>query len=75
MGKKMPSEFRFCSKRLNNKQYNEALDSFNTFSSDCKTKDAKVSACGKAEALNGLGQYGRSHRQSRQSIKSQKTES
>jgi len=58
MGKKCRASLDIAQNALINKQYNEALASFNSFSSDCKTKDAKeVSACGKAEALNGLEQY------------------
>ena len=43
---------------LKEKKYQEALDAFQQMESSCKTKDAKESiAVGKAEALNGLGNY------------------
>ncbi|MEJ2005712.1 MAG: hypothetical protein P8X57_12280 [Cyclobacteriaceae bacterium] len=43
---------------LHQKSFDQALTAYDEFSSDCKTKDAKVlAAVGKAEAYNGLGEY------------------
>jgi tetratricopeptide (TPR) repeat protein len=58
MGKKCRASLATAQNSLTEKQYAEALDYFNAFASDCKTKDAKeAAASGKAEALNGLGRY------------------
>jgi tetratricopeptide (TPR) repeat protein len=58
MGKKCQASLEIAQNALIEEQYSEALDYFNSFASDCKTKDAKeASACGKAESLNGLGRY------------------
>ncbi|NMM47541.1 tetratricopeptide repeat protein [Marinigracilibium pacificum] len=58
MGKKCRELLNTANEALHNKSYNDALSQFTAFSDDCKTKDAKVlSAVGRAEAYNGLGQY------------------
>lgn len=58
MGKKCRASLEVAQNALTNAQYNQALSNFDTFSSKCKTKDAKeIGAYGKAEALNNLERY------------------
>jgi len=58
MGKKCRASLETAQSALHSQMYSEALELFGTFSSKCKTKDAKeATAVGKAEALNGLEQY------------------
>lgn len=58
MGKKCQASLDAAQNALINEQYSEAFDLFDAFGSECKTKDAKeIRSTGKAEALNGLGQY------------------
>ncbi len=58
MGKKCRASLEVAQSNLDSKDYQEALNQFNAFSSKCKTKDAKeISAVGKAEAYNGLQNY------------------
>lgn len=58
MGKKCQESLANAQAALSNKSYQDALTLFDTFSADCKTKDAKILASeGKAEAYNGLGMH------------------
>jgi tetratricopeptide (TPR) repeat protein len=76
MGKKCQASLDTAQNALKDKQYNEALDYFNVFASDCKTKDAKeVGAYGKAEALNGLERYEEAIVEADKALKISKNES
>jgi tetratricopeptide (TPR) repeat protein len=58
MGKKCREKNSAASSLLKDKKYQEALDAYQAMEKSCTTKDAKeATANGKAEALNGLGQY------------------
>ncbi|GGZ16191.1 hypothetical protein GCM10007049_05580 [Echinicola pacifica] len=58
MGKNCKETLASAQKLMDQQQYNEALTLLNTFSSDCKTKDAKEQgAVMKAEAYNQVGNY------------------
>src|SRR5688572_20398150 len=58
MGKECRAKNDNATSLLKEKKYQEALDAYKQMESSCKTKDAKESiAVGKAEALNGLGNY------------------
>ncbi|MDM9631004.1 tetratricopeptide repeat protein [Robiginitalea aurantiaca] len=58
MGKKCQESYASAKAALESKSYQDALSLFEAFSSDCKTKDAKILASeGKAEAYNALGMH------------------
>ena len=58
MGKKCREALAGAQAALASKSYQEALDLYQAFTGECKTKDAKEEAAnGLAEAYNGLGMY------------------
>jgi tetratricopeptide (TPR) repeat protein len=58
MGKKCRAALESAETALKDSNYDEALKLYETFSSKCKTKDAKeAAAAGKAASYNGLSQY------------------
>ncbi|MCH2195021.1 tetratricopeptide repeat protein [Kordia sp.] len=58
MGKKCRSSLETAQSTLKSGMYEDALAIFETFSSKCRTKDAKeAAAVGKAQAYNGLERY------------------
>ncbi len=58
MGKKCRAALQNAETALKDKNYDEALKLYETFSSKCKTKDAKeAAAIGKAASYNGLSEF------------------
>ncbi len=58
MGKKCRAALQNAETALKDKNYDEALNLYKTFSSKCKTKDAKeAAAAGKAASYNGLSDF------------------